>query len=279
MSRTLTCTTTRRYGKPFGATSRQQPLSFFLLENLLTARANSMFPTNGAGPDEDVNVYLAHLLTRFLTGDDDQRVGFAGSPLLTPPPKAASMRARAEFYRANADNRLLYLGLFGWGDGRRRRQALYNMSDAETHTRDLATGQSCYALAASHLRIRNASDRALAAIWEKLAAYFTDYVHVLGVVATRQLGLGAKLADNDLSRLVPPDKTTSAHTVADLLQAPPPVAAMDLLLDLWLEQQENPDPVTATRLQAMADQFGVALKSGSVIARGSAVAERDDLTE
>ena len=43
--------------------SDPRPLSFFMLENLLAARADSRFPSNSCGPDEAVNVYLADLLT------------------------------------------------------------------------------------------------------------------------------------------------------------------------------------------------------------------------
>lgn len=43
-------------------------LRFHLVENLLEARRGSWLPTNGAGPDEDVNIYLALRLDELATG-------------------------------------------------------------------------------------------------------------------------------------------------------------------------------------------------------------------
>lgn len=262
MPRTLTRAATPRYRNLPQALGPDQPLSLFLTENLLTARAHSMFPTNGTGPDEDVNVYLAHLLATFMTADLEPGVGRMSEPLFTPPPHSASRGSRADYYRANADHRLLYLGLFDRGEGLRRRPTLFGLSPTETRQRDLAAGRACYAAAASHLRPQNGSQRALVAIWQKLADNFEDYVHVLSALATRQLGLGATLSSADLSRLTPADTTADTRAVAALLRQPPPAAALDALLDLWLEQEKNPDPVTSARLQAMADRLGVRLKTG-----------------
>ncbi len=259
MSRTLCPTTTPRFRRLFSAPGLDQPVGYFLLENLLTARAGSMFPTNGAGPDEDVNVYLAHLLGRFLTGNHDPQVLF-GSGALFNPPTATSPRKQADYYRANADHRLLYLGLFGRGDGLRRRPELASMTAVERQARDLSAGATCYEVAANLLRGRPSGNPALVAIWEKLAVNFEDYVHVLGALATRQFGLGAQLDDNDLARLLPPDTSADNRAVASLLAEPPPAAAHDTLLDLWLAHRKNPDPVTATRIRDMADRLGVQLK-------------------
>lgn len=250
-----------------------QPASFFMLENLLLARSRSMFPTNGAGPDEDVNVYLADLLTRHLGMGPSHDPNLAGWPLLSPPAKNATRWSRSEYYRANADHRLLYLGLFQRGDGVRRRHPAWGCTADETRAADLATGRICYAAAANHLRARTASEQALSAVWRKLALHFNDYVHVLGALATRQLGLGARLARDDLKRLLPDDQTADARAVAQLLQAPAPPEAMDVLLDLWLDLQKNPDPVAQVRLRDMANRLGVRL------ATDSAVAESDNLVE
>lgn len=260
MSRTLCPTATPRYSTLFETAKPAQPFGFFLLENLLTARAGSMFPTNGAGPDEDVNIYLNHLLGRFLRGECDPAVQFGSGALFNPPAKTATPRQRSEYYRVNADHRLLHLGLFGRGDGLRRRSTLHGLSTAETHSRDMAAGQACYEAAANHWRGRHGSNPALIDLMEKLARNFEDYVHVLGALATRQLGLGAQVTDDDLARLLPPDTTATTRTVTDLLDAPPPPEAVDALLDLWLSHGKNPGPATAARLRDMAKRLGVELK-------------------
>jgi len=269
MTRTLCRTATPRYRKLFAAPGPDQPLGFFLLENLLTARSGSKFPTNGCGPDEDVNVYLAHLMSRFLRGDHDPQVQFASGALFRPPAKTAQSRRRADFYRANADHRLLYLGLFGRGDGLRRRAVLNGTSAAETRNRDTAAGRACYDAAANILRGRQPGNPALVSVLDKLASHFEDYVYVLSAMATRQLGLGAHLGDDDLARLLPPDTSATADAVKTLLAAPPPAAAVDILLDLWLANGKNPNPSTASRLRNMADQLGVVLPIGTAPVRST----------
>jgi len=182
--------------------SGPRPWRFFLMEQLLEARKESMFPTNGAGPDEDVNVYLSNLLAGFLTGHHDTRVQWGADPVLLPPAKNLDRRARADWYRINADHRLLYLGLMDRGDGLRRRPVHLGMNLEETRNRDLVTGRTCYGLAANLLAGRSCAGAPLAPVLRKLEENFEDYVHVLGVLATRRFGLGAVLSDNDLAGLL-----------------------------------------------------------------------------
>lgn len=241
-----------------------QPLGFQLFEALLEARSGSMFPTNGAGPDEDVNVYLAHLLGRFLFGNHDSRVVFGAGALFHPPERSVSRRSRADWYRANGDHRLLHLGLFGRGDGLRRRAELFACLEGETRARDLVGGRVCYEVASNLLRGRGLVDAAAVAVLDKLATHFDDYVHVLTALATRHFGLGAHLDDIALAHLAPVPTPTEAAaadaaTVECLLTAPPPPDAMDDLLDLWSSHRSHPTPATASRLRNMADQLGVRL--------------------
>jgi hypothetical protein len=161
-----------------------------------------MFPTNGAGPDEEVNVYLAHLLTGFLKGHHDPRVQWGTGPVLSVRGKHLSRRERARWYQVNADHRLLHLGLMNRGDGLRRRPVHFGMTAAETRDRDLACGRSCYGLAAALLEGRPGAFTRLAPVLRQLETHFEDYVHVLGVLATRRLGLGAVLSDADLAGLL-----------------------------------------------------------------------------
>ena len=182
--------------------SGPRPWRFFLMEQLLEARKESMFPTNGAGFDEDVNVYLSNLLAGFLNGHHDTRVQWGTDPVLLPPAKNLDRRVRADWYRINADHRLLYLGLMDRGDGLRRRPVHLEMNLEETRNRDLVTGRTCYGLAANLLTGRSCATSPLAPILRKMEENFEDYVHVLGVLATRRLGLGAVLSDNDLAGLL-----------------------------------------------------------------------------
>jgi hypothetical protein len=177
------------------------PWSFFMTEQLLEARRESMFPTNGAGPDEDVNVYLAGLLADFLTGHHDPRVTLGADSVFFPREKADGARTRADHYRVNADHRLLYLGLMDRGDGLRRRRIHFGMTAEETRTRDMGIGRSCYQMATDLMEGKPGFNSGLAQVLRKLETNYEDYIHVLGVLATRRFGLGAVLSDRDLAGL------------------------------------------------------------------------------
>lgn len=191
-----------QYIELFPGWAGRRPWSYFLMEQLLEARRESMFPTNGAGPDEDVNVYLCHLLAGFLSGHHDARIQWGSGPVLSPPGKDLDRRERAQWYRVNADHRLLFLGLMNRGDGLRRRPVHFGMTATETNLCDLSCGRSCYGLAANLLEGRSGAIAQLAPVLRKLETNFEDYIHVLGVLATRRLGLGAVLSDDDLAGLL-----------------------------------------------------------------------------
>jgi hypothetical protein len=191
-----------QYRELFPGWSGPRPWRYFLAEQLLEARRESMFPTNGEGPDEDVNVYLVHLLAEFLEGHHDARVQWGAGPVILPPGKELGRGARANWYRVNADHRLLYLGLMNRGDGLRRRRIHFGMTAAETRNRDLGVGRSCYGMAANLLEGRSGAFTGLMPVMRKLETNFEDYIHVLGVLATRRLGLGATLSEGDLAELL-----------------------------------------------------------------------------
>ena len=251
--------------------SGSRPLNFFLMENLLEARSKSFFPTNAEGPDEDVNVYLAHLLTGFLTGGGEFGLKPGPQPLLHPPAKTSPRRSRADWYRVNGDHRLICQGLFDRGDALRRRRLFLGSDEGETRRKDRITGAVCYGLAANLLENRPGSPAGLVSVLRKLEKRYGDYVHVLAVLATRCLGLGARLSDSELEGLLKyspegstyptgvfPDHTAdhaAPSAYPDRADTRPP--DMDRLLDLLLEYRRERDPSVRNHLVAMAGKLGV----------------------
>lgn len=239
--------------------------AFFLVENLLEARRGSHLPTNLAGPDEDVNIYLALRLAAFAGAGTDPRVVPGLDPLVTGPPPGGGRRGRADWYRANADHRLLSLGLFDRGEMARRRDVPWGLTRDGARQRDLSVAATCYAAAADLLaRGPGGIDTGPVAVLRKLAAGCEDYVHVLGVLAVRRLGLGARLDDRGLAGLLPPpgaqgadrDAKADADAVAGVLAAVPSDAA-DIVLDLWLEYRRTGDPALRRRGERLAGTAGI----------------------
>jgi hypothetical protein len=237
--------------------------ALFLVENLLEARRGSRLPTNLAGPDEDVNIYLALRLAEFAGGGVDPRVVAGLGPLVPGPPPGSGRRGRADWYRVNADHRLLHLGLYDRGETARRRDVPWGLTPDEARRRDLSVAATCYAAAADLLaRGPGGLDTGPVAVLRKLAAGCEDYVHVLGVLAVRRLGLGARLGQRELAGLLPPpgaqgaDAGVKADAVAAVLAAVPADAA-DLVLDLWLEYRRTGDPALRRRGERLAGTAGL----------------------
>jgi len=142
---TMCQTDSPRFTGLFPDWGKPRPIRFYLMENLLEARLGSVFPTGGAGYDEDVNVYISHLLANFLQGHTDANVKMGAAPLLNPPAKSLPLQSQAAYYRANADHRLLYLGLMNRGDGLRRRRNQLLQTESTTRKQDLMVGSTCMA--------------------------------------------------------------------------------------------------------------------------------------
>jgi hypothetical protein len=180
----------------------KRPLPWFFAEELLEARSDSVFPTNERGNDEDVNIYLIHLLTSWATVETGDKILPGRDPLLLVPDLPAGRRQAAEHYRRQADHRLLGLGLFDRGDLFRRRKIGWRMTEDETRRLDMTVAERCYSLAAAMLTGQGSQYTGLQAVWRKLASHMPDYVQVLQTLARRRFGLGAKLNAADLARLL-----------------------------------------------------------------------------
>ena len=225
--------------------SGPRPVSWFFIENLLEARSGSAFPTNGFGADEEINVYLADLLSRFLTGRVDDRVQSGAAARLLPPVRTLARRDRAEWYRANGDHRLLALGLADRGDYLRRRKVPLGRRAVDMRAEDLETGRLCYDTAANLLEGRRGALRSLAPVLRKLGDHFEDYVHVIARMATRRLGLGAVLGESELAGLMREEPVAALP------------ANMDTLLDLISEYLRTGEPELHGRINTLASDLGI----------------------
>ncbi len=239
-----------RYRTLFPDWSGPHPVRWFFAHEFLEARNASGFRTNLLTGDEDVNIYLIHLLTGFLGGRPDPRVQGGAWPLLLPPARTLPRRARMDHYRVNGDHRLLMLGLLDRGDGLRRRAVPWGVDPAEVRARDLAHGAACYRLAADLAAADRNVPAALARVLDLLAEHFEEYVHVLAVLATRRLGLGARLDDGAVARL-------ADAGVAAAATAPAAADTVDDLLDALSAWRSRPSPAGEAELRARAVALGI----------------------
>ena len=76
-------------------------------------------------------------------------------------------------------------------------RAEHTSTELETRARDLTVAARSYAMAANLGRHAGLND-----VWSKLARHTPQYVHILQTLSRRHLGLGARLDDTALARLL-----------------------------------------------------------------------------
>ncbi|MFH1842407.1 MAG: hypothetical protein ABIF77_04315 [bacterium] len=240
-----------RFRTLFPAWRGSQPVYLFMLENLLEARRQSSFPTNLVLPDEDVNVYLAHLLTEHLTRPIPAEVQAGSTPLLLPLTQANRSRwLQYEIYRRNGDHRLLCLGLYGRGDLKRRRFPWYGLDAKQTEQQDLVDGAACYTCARALVRRPNDSLAGVAEVLQKLAAKFPEYVEILQILARFRFDLGSRLSEAALDDLVAEPATSSREESSDH-------SGMDQVLDCLSDYRREPSAGKREELLQLASRYGI----------------------
>ncbi len=257
MTTTLSRKQPTRYQPLFPDWTGSRPLDYFLLESLLEARAQSSFPTNFYVADEDVNVYLTHLLANHVNDPVPQQITGGCSPLFFPPEKTTlTIRQRADFYQVNGDHRLLCLGLYDRGELVRRNRTARPIPDVESMQRDVDVGRNCYQLAINLLGQTSAAHSGLLATLTKLENHFADYVYVLQVLARTRLGLGARISNNALERLLADNSGVSPLITATCDESNS-TGSMDKLLDQLSVYRQNPAPAQRQQLIVGAREQGI----------------------
>ena len=114
---------------------REKAVSF-LLGSILKSRCNLKEKINSATPDDDVNVYLAHLLFAVTTSEYRQIANRYLSPYVSNVEKMIEETddcyIKYFIYKVNADHLLLHLGIFGdLGDDAPRAHAVFQPGEKQ----------------------------------------------------------------------------------------------------------------------------------------------------
>jgi len=184
--------------KPLGQDSPEK-IYFYMMNCLLYSRIESGFPSNDEYLDEDVNVYLANLLTqtvgsgpekgkgRSLAGDDAslfQRVRTIENP-----------RQKYMLYKTHADHLLISLGIFGNPKGSRPNSA---PSMAMSENSYIGRGKTYYSLAQSYAVETYRRHTAVADVLGKLSRGFEKYVKILSCLRSDYFNFHHRMTDGEL---------------------------------------------------------------------------------
>jgi hypothetical protein len=175
---------------------------FFMLNCLLHSRVHTGIESNSEFYDEDVNVYLAHLLNAHIDPSHIART----SELLAPDDAtvhrmiadAPSDRHRYNVYKANADFLLIGVTVFDIYEDRH-----YNRHPAFHVPSESRIGRAAlyYALAASYAGKLGRGPASLAPTLLKICEGIEDYVRILAYLRGHYLDLIRRYSPGELFHL------------------------------------------------------------------------------
>ena len=187
--------------KPLGTDSPEDTY-FYMMNCLLYSRVESGYPSNDEYLDEDVNVYLANLLTETIGSGP----GYAHShsfdgddaSLFRRARSMASPRQKYTLYKAHADHLLVLLGIFGNPKGRRSNSVPYMAKSEQSY---VGRGKAYYSLAESYAVETHRRHTAVADVLGKLSNRFEKYVTILSHLRTDYFNMRHRMTEGELFHL------------------------------------------------------------------------------
>jgi len=177
------------------------PAYFYMMDNLLESRRGGGYPSNRDVFAEDVNVYLASLLTSSVLGAG----GSTGSPivrydldLFEEAASGCAPRRRFDIYRANADDLMLRLAVFdNPGGGRPGSAPHLEMTRKAWTGRCKAYYRVAWACAAETFR----RPTAIGSVMGKLSENLERYIGVISAMRASCLNIIPSLSEGQMYHL------------------------------------------------------------------------------
>lgn len=230
---------------PRGDGQLQDPTSseHFILQSLLSSRVDTGMDDENIPHEDDVNVYLTHLLCRWI----DPRNHLHEAAFLRTfdhetfeqVQNSTNSRLKYTVYRANADHLLMLLGIF---DNATARRPTANELQPSRETW-MGRAQTYYDFASTYSRIVFGRHSAVPLVLGKLSNNFEDYVRLLSHLRSEYLNLIAHLSDGAFFHL---QEEVHASGVS---------ASYDGFLDALAEWRDNPNDDTRETLRQVVDHL------------------------
>ena len=221
---------------------------FYMMNCLLYSRMESGFPSNDEYLDEDVNVYLANLLTETIYRGDEQSyqryMASCDSSLFDSVRRIENPREKYNIYKRNADRLILALGIFG-NPRLRRGNATPHMATSERSY--IGRGKAYYSLAQSYAVETCRKQTAIADVLGKLSRGFEKYVKILSMVRSEYFDFRHRISDGELFHL---DRTIDGIGQEERLKE-----LYDEFLDLYSDYREKGAEETRRRIEAICSEI------------------------
>jgi hypothetical protein len=230
-----------------------RPTYHFMMKCLLYSRMETGLVSNQDFYDEDVNVYIAHLLNSFI---DPQYIERASRYLSKYDTEvfgrlADSKDARLKYtlYKTNADFLLVSLGVFdnpAAADPISRAQVVAPQRRifAPSEEAYIGRGKTYYRFAYTYSERLHSPRAAITEVLEKLSIGFEKYLRILTHMRGEYLNLLDRLSRGEVYHL--------ERSVDDGQKADDAHALQDRFLDLFLEWKRTGDEKVKREIEAVA---------------------------
>ncbi len=239
-----------------GASRDIRPTYYFVMKCLLYSRMETGLVSNKDYYDEDVNVYIAHLLNSFINPEYVQRATKYLSKYDTDVFKrlenSKDARLKYTLYKTNADFLLISLGIFD------NPTAFDPVNPSNTHASErralqpteeayIGRGKTYYRFAFTYSQQIHNPQAAITEVMEKLSTGFEKYVRILSHMRGEYLNLMDRLSRGEVYHL--------ERRVDALQQSEDLKDKQDRFLDLYMEWKRSGNEETRGQIEQLVGEI------------------------
>jgi hypothetical protein len=209
-----------------------QPTYYFMVNCLLYSRMETGLVSNQDFYDEDVNVYLAHLLHSFINPEYvEQSKKFLSkydTDVFRRLANSADARLKYQIYKTNADFLLVSIGIFDNPAAAEGHRAKMQPSE-EAY---IGRGKTYYHFAYSYSQQMHRKNAGVSEVLEKLSVGFEKYIRILSHMRGEYLDLLKRFSQGEVYHL---ERSINERSQQELLRV-----KQDELLELYSAWRTEP---------------------------------------
>lgn len=224
-----------------------QPTYYFMINCLLYSRMETGLVSNQDCYDEDVNVYLAHLLHSFINPEYvEQSKRFLSKydiDVFRRLATSTDSHLKYQIYKTNADFLLVSIGIFDnptvAGSARARLQP-----SEEAY---IGRGKTYYHFAYTYAQQMHRKNAGVSEVLEKLSTGFEKYLRILSHMRGEYLDLVKRFSQGEVYHL---ERSVDEHSQQELLRV-----KQDELLELYSAWRNAPTDATVESLERVVGEI------------------------
>lgn len=212
-----------------------QPTYYFMINCLLYSRMETGLVSNQDYYDEDVNVYLAHLLHSFINPDYVEQsrkyLSKYDADVFKRLANSTDARLKYAIYKTNADFLLVSIGLF---DNPLAPTSPARAKTAPSEEAYIGRGKTYYHFAYTYSQQIHRRNQGVSEVLEKLSIGFEKYIKILSHMRGEYLDLVQRFSEGEVYHL---ERAVNESARQERIKD-----KQDQLLELYTAWQREPTP-------------------------------------